>query len=125
MTATSSPSRAQGYPAPGSLARYDGRGENAEAAIAALPKSAQRLLDAGKARGLRWAVLWKEDTGGNPFVRIKVAASPYAEVDASWHTRDHGTLRLFSILGKAGRGTRRGTMTLAAAVKAVETMEAD
>ena len=121
MTATSSPART--YPAPGSVARFDGElCVNADEALAALPKGAQRLLDAGKARGHRWAVKWGEDTGGNPFVRIKVAASQWAEVNATWHTRDTGTLRLFSIYGRAGRGTRTSTMTLAAAMRAVETM---
>lgn len=113
-------------PAPGSQARFDGAaGVNPEEAVAALPKAAAGLLDAMKRSGWRWSVGWSEDTAGHLFVTIRGGIRPEAQVDATWHTRGTGTLRLFGLLLRSGPVhsiTRRGwhDASLRAAVTVIE-----
>lgn len=108
-TTKTSPSPARSYPEPGSLARWDGVGDTrAEEALAALPPKAKALLDAMQASGWRWSVVWSVDTGDNAFVGIRGGARPEVQVNATWHTRGTGTLRMFGLLVRGGTVHGRG-----------------
>ena len=52
------------------------------------------------------SVMWQrsEDTGGNPYVTITVLINGW-KLEATWHTRETGTYRLFSLIA---RGPNRG-----------------
>lgn len=106
------------YPV-GAVARYDRNMDRAQEALDALPKPAVRLLDAARSSGALWALQWQEDSGGSAFVEFRIGRhgqDAHTEVRASWHTRDTGTLRLFScIQRKPGRGWHDASLTKAIA----------
>jgi hypothetical protein len=102
------------YPV-GAWARHDASHDEAldgEKALRALPKAAAGLLDAAREAGWLWALSWQADTSGNPFVSLHLgyledapaedpdmlAALRAYQIRATWHTRDTGTLRLFSLI---------------------------
>jgi hypothetical protein len=79
--------------------------------LAALPWAALSLIELARERGWRVHQQTEVDTGGSPYlalqlVRGTLAGGDVQEFRLTWHTRGHGTFRLFSMLGRAmdGRG---------------------
>lgn len=59
-----------------------------------LPKNAQHLIDTAIQCGWSYAVRWGQDSAGYVFVTVSVAGHLRC-YDVTWHTRNHGTMRLF------------------------------
>lgn len=66
------------------------------------PKGLTQLVTAALENRRHFRVEHGEDIGGHPFTSVEVVCHPAdarpARVNATWHTRDSGTYRLFSLI---------------------------
>ncbi|MFD4699823.1 hypothetical protein [Streptomyces niveus] len=71
----------------------------------ALPKAAVALINTAALSGWRTGWQWSADNSGSPFVKVHVGDADTRECFTfTWHSRDTGTLRLFSKLHQAQAG---------------------